>query len=751
MYYIWNSLKPQMHIITSIFLRFYLVRKSLLFFLLIWFLPKAALSQNNIIDSLKNELLIHPEKDSVRLNLLNELAFASFSKDLPRTIEYLDEADAIAEVIDFKKGEARSIYIRGITEAVQGNYEQALIYYNTALKLYESIGYKKGIANTYNAMGITYKNIGELRKSVAYYEKAIKIEEQIGSNNLSASLLNLGTSYSEIGENDKALLYLKEALAIAEKDRNDQRIAYSLNNIGSIYRDIDNYPLALEYFNKSSYILEKIGDSIGYSNNLTNIGWIYKTLGRYDKAMDFYQRSMKIDKRLNRTHSINSIINDIGLIYEAKGDYKTALKNYLEALDNSKRIGSKRDFPVFLLNIGRIHLILGDYQSAKLYFSETQKTSTEIEDNQSLCEAYIGLSKIYTFQKEFSTAQSYAIRAKKISENFSYLAYQKDASEILSTIYTAMGNYKDALESYKQYKTLNDSLFNKENIEKITQLEYDYQYKQQMDSASIRELKLNQTILSTEKDLKKSQQRSFIAVIVILVLSIISGTIIFLMKLRNEKAKNQVIAIEQKLLRSQMTPHFIFNSLSVLQGMILNKEEKKSVSYLSKFSKLLRAVLENSRQKTVTLSEELSTVQSYVELQNMDTQPPFYYQVNIDQDIRPNSIKIPAMLIQPFIENAIEHAFPDRVENKEITVKIRFDEGKLECLIADNGIGIDQTIHKARSHKKSLATSITSERLKILSRSFKYQGSVDLKDRAVLGESGTLVTLIIPYKTDLDQ
>ena len=157
-----------------------------------------------------------------------------------------------------------------------------------------------------------------------------------------------------------------------------------------------------------------------------------------------------------------------------------------------------------------------------------------------------------------------------------------------------------------------------------------------------------------------------------LLVSILLGAIIFYQKYRNVKSKNKNIVTEQKLLRSQMTPHFIFNSLSVLQGMILNNEDKKAVSYLSKFSKLLRITLENSRDKTVLLSEEITAVENYLALQNLENEA-YLYNINVDLTIDTTSFKIPPMLIQPFIENAIEHAFTSAEQDKKIEVHLKQD------------------------------------------------------------------------------
>lgn len=719
---------------------------ALLFCLLLIFISDLhSQGRDEKIDSLKTELSLHIEKDTVRVNLLNELAFSSFSKDLTASIAYLDEADEIADAIHFEKGRARSIYIRGITEAIQSNFDQALSFYNEALSWYESIGFMPGIAGCYNAMGIAHKNTGELRKSVHYFTEAIKMEEEIGGKNLSAPLINLGSVYQDLGEFDEAILYLKKALANAEADENEQRVAYSLNNLGTVYYMQGNYPLALEHYKQSMYMNEKLGDSLGIINNLYNMGQIYQTQKNRNKALDYYKQSLEINERINRKTGIATLLNSIGTIHEENGDYTVALSHYADALRISEEIGAGSNIPFIQSNIGAVYLALKEYSTAIRYFTEAKKNGLENDSKQAICTAHLGLAKTYVNQKKYTSALSSALEAQKISQESGFLEDQKEASEILFKIYQAIGNYKEALKNHQLYKSLNDSLFNKENIEKIAQLEYEYQYKQALDSASIRELKLTQTVMTTSQDLAESRQNFLWAVIGILIVSILLGAVAFYQKYNNIKARTENIITEQKLLRSQMTPHFVFNSLSVLQGMILNKEEKKSVSYLAKFSRLLRLTLENSRDQMVVLSQELAAVENYLSLQSFEDET-YHYTITIDDGIDTDQFNIPPMLIQPFIENAIEHAFGAGEDEQQIDVELSYSNEELVCTIKDNGIGINAMKENTGGNKKSLATSITSERLNILSTNYKMKGSVAIDDRSKYNEKGTIVTLVIPYE-----
>lgn len=702
-------------------------------------------AQNTTIDSLKKVLHNHKEKDTTRVNLLNELAFSSFTSDIVKSIEYLEEANTIADLTHFKKGKARSLYIKGITEAIQSNYNQALIYYEQSLNIYKNITFEKGVADCYNAIGLVYKNKGDFRTAITFFEKAIKIYKLVGSKTLSVGLLNLGSVYIDLGEFDKAIMHLKKVQYIAENEKNEQRIAYSLNNLGTIFNIQGNYPLALDYFNKSLAINKKLGDSINYAHNLSNIAKVYKAQKNKEKAVNYYKKSMNIFVRLNNKHNISTVLNGLGVVYQDNGDNNRALKYYLDALKIGKEVGQNNEMEYTLNNIGQIYTTYKEYEKSRYNFYEAQKVSLKNGNKEILCSSYIGLAKINLEEKNYDSALKDLLKAKQISEDFGFLEYQKQVSEILSHIYELTNQYQKALNYHKTFKKINDSIFNKENIQKITQLEYEYKYKQALDSASIRELKLTNKVKVTSQSLLITKRNYLWAIIGVLLVSIILSSIIFYQKLKNAQAKTETVMIEQKLLRSQMTPHFIFNSLSVLQGMILNKEEKKSVEYLSKFSKLLRISLENSRDKTVLLSQELNAIENYLILQNLENST-YDYKLFIDSSIDVSNFKVPPMLIQPFVENAIEHAFSNDMLNKKIDIQLKYVEGKLICTIIDNGVGYLSKLAMKKNDKTSLSTIITSERLKILAKDFKMDAKATIEDRKMYNEQGTIVTLIIPHK-----
>ena len=556
----------------------------------------------------------------------------------------------------------------------------------------------------------------------------------------------LGVAHFEKGDYNTAKTYYERAFELSKENGDEQMQSRCLMNIGNVFLVQDNYPMALEYHQKSLALNEKRKDTALISLSLNNMGLLYSNLEKYDEALAFSERALEIQKKKGDKQRIAETLNALGLFHLKLKNNDIALTSFKEAYTIGQDIENDYINGFSLNNIGYAYLQIKDYKSASVYYDKAKKINVEIGGKRALTVSYFGLAKVNSLLKNYELALDNALKSKELSNELNMLSFNRDIEELLYSIYLEKGNYKEAFKSHQQFKVLNDSLFNKENVEKIAQLEYEYKYKQALDSASIRELKLNKTILSTSQDLAKTKQYYLWAVIGILVTSILSGSFVFYQKYNNIKIKNQNIVTEQKLLRSQMTPHFIFNSLSVLQGMILNKEEKKSITYLSKFSKLLRIVLENSRDKVVPLIQELDAIDNYMILQNLDADPPYHYSLIVDENIDINQFLVPPMLIQPFIENAIEHAFTADQEHREIGVHLTFDHKKLRCTITDNGIGIDAISNKVDTKKKSLATTITKERLEMLATDFKTAGGITIKDRKNNMERGTRVTLLVPYK-----
>ncbi len=220
---------------------------------------------------------------------------------------------------------------------------------------------------------------------------------------------------------------------------------------------------------------------------------------------------------------------------------------------------------------------------------------------------------------------------------------------------------------------------------------------------------------------------------------------------KNIKEKNKLLMVEQKLLRSQMNPHFIFNSLTSIQSFIFENNPIEAGSYLSKFSDLIRSILYNSREEYISIEKEIKTLENYLEIQQLRYSNKFDYIIEVDPEIDIEMLAVPPMLAQPFIENSVEHGIK-QIEGKGlISIKFSLLDESISLIIEDNGIGIEASKKlkdtKAQKHK-SLAIIITKERMGILNKRRKKK-SCSMKIGDIIGNNGnvkgTRVEFIIPY------
>jgi len=215
-----------------------------------------------------------------------------------------------------------------------------------------------------------------------------------------------------------------------------------------------------------------------------------------------------------------------------------------------------------------------------------------------------------------------------------------------------------------------------------------------------------------------------------------------LVQMEEEKEKtaiellhNKQKALESRLqsLRLQMNPHFLFNALNSVQQMILANEEMVATRYLSRFSKLLRAILVHSDKETITLKEELDILNLYVELESIRFKDAFQYSIQYDDSIDVDEVKIPTLLIQPFVENAIWHGLMHKESDRNLLVQF-IEKGEwLQCIVEDNGIGRKKAqeikgtaLNGSRHQSKGIAVS--TERLKAMKSSNGEHGDISFTD-----------------------
>ena len=221
------------------------------------------------------------------------------------------------------------------------------------------------------------------------------------------------------------------------------------------------------------------------------------------------------------------------------------------------------------------------------------------------------------------------------------------------------------------------------------------------------------------------------------------------LKVRYEK---ELSDLKMASLRSQMNPHFIFNSLNSIKLYIIDNQKENAVYYLNKFSKLIRKILATTREKEISLADEIETMELYLNIENIRFNNEIDFSVSVDKSLSLDTIKIPGLILQPFIENAIWHGLSSKKENRRLELIIEgYNKTHIQISIVDNGIGREKSaeINRNKMHKKrSIGIKLTEERLRNFAKEYinNYDLSfTDLYDE-IKNANGTLVVLMIPVK-----
>ena len=539
-------------------------------------------AQNSAVDSLENLLKKHKKQDTIRVNLLNEIAIKSNQEELDKTLKYAKIAGELADKLDFTKGKAESLRIIGIYYLKKSDYSQAFENYQKSLKIYEEIGDKKGVSICLNNIGQLFSDQSNYPQALEYYQKSLKIYKEINDRNEISSILNkIGNIYKKQGNYPQALESFQKSLEISIEIADKKGVSMCLNNIGQIHVYLGNYPKALEYYQKSLKIYEELGDKKGISRRLNNIGvisfnqgnypqalesfqksleifeeiddrkgisgcynnigLIYYKQGNYNQALESFQKSLKIYEEFNDKMRISGCLNNLGLINHDQGNYSKALEYYQKSLEIFEEIGDKEGISDCLDNIGTVYTDEGNYLQALEYYQKSLKIREDIGYKSGIGTSYESIGATYLEMNDFSEALDYTSRSLKIANELSSLEAQKNAHEILYKIYNSTKNYKKALENYVKYKELNDSLFNEENIKRITGLQYQYEYEKEKQ-AMVLEQQKKEAVHAEEVKHQKTISYSFIGGFILMV-------IIALIVLRSffiKRKANQILA-EQKL------------------------------------------------------------------------------------------------------------------------------------------------------------------------------------------------------------
>ncbi|WP_430815615.1 tetratricopeptide repeat-containing sensor histidine kinase [Carboxylicivirga sp. RSCT41] len=539
----------------------------------------------------------------------------------------------------------------------------------------------------------------------------------------------------------EAMMMLQKALQIAEESKNKQFRTNAYNQIGVIYRRIDENPQALDMHMKALQLAEEINDSLSLSKAINGMGNVSIAMERYHSAIEYFRRGLLISKQMNNVLGMAINTNNIGEAFMKLNQLDSAMHYYFRSLDYNTQINSRVGQSICYNSIGSAYIEKQQNRLALDYLLKALEINLEIEDRMLIAVSYTQIGKTYLNDKLPNQAIIYLDKGLQMAMEIGSKYTAEEAAALLSEAYEQKQFYSRSLEYYKLATTFKDSILNEKNIFHMASIEAKYNntlQKLQIDELN-KEALLQKTLLS--------KQRSFLATLIILAIVLIISVVLIVIQGRlRSRFKN--LRFQQRLLRSQMNPHFIFNALSAIQVFILENDMDKSSRFLANFSKLMRHVLRSSNYEFIPIHEEVEMLQYYLKIQQLRFSPPFSYEIIQSDEIKNNKVVIPPMLIQPFVENAIEHGLKALGEGGNLIIRILKNSNDMILEVEDNGLGIDYHDQLSQREKKheSMAIKITQERLSILSKDTNKRTHLEVfdKKRKDPFERGTIARLTLP-------
>ena len=699
--------------------------KSLPLLLLMLFIAgRECAAQDKTIDSLRS-LLSTSKADTSTIKVLADISYYYRLKQPDTGVVYGKRALQLAEKISWKSGIARSYNCIGSSYIMLSDADSSIQYHQKALDIYQQLGDSSGTGWSLSYLGSVYVYIlTDYQKALSYLERSLKIFEQLkDQKGMARDLDNMGVAYTSLGDNAKALQYFQQAEGKNEELMDKTAMAAGDLHMGNLYFYLLDYPKALDYCKKALGLFKSLDSRVGMSSSLGSIGDIYSTTHKYNEAIGYYQQAVEADKALGQKLGSAQDIANIGVCYSGLNKYAEALSAFQQSFALEKMLGYKSGMANCLGNMTDIYMNSPDTFMNRL--------------------GYRGMGR-------YAIAERTVKQSLMLENELGDLATQRLSLKLLSTIYAKQKDFVNAYETYKKYVVVNDSIYTDEKQKQIAHKEIEYEYSKKEELLKAEQDKKNALAAAEINRQKIIRNYTISAVAAVAVFTFFM--IVAYNKRKKARFETQVAEVEMQAMRLQMNPHFIFNCMHSINKYVMDNEKQLASEFLIRFSKLMRLILENSREKLISVKSDLLTLELYMQLEALRFKHKFDYSISIDPDIDTEKTLIPPMLLQPFVENAIVHGIQNRAGGL-IKINIGREGQMIRCTVQDNGIGRKQAAlfkSTTETKKESLGVKITQERLQIISKVKKVKTAIFMEDLTgtQTSQSGLRVDVVLPLETE---
>ncbi len=642
----------------------------------------------------------------------------------------------------------------------QAVLDSAEAHFNQSFAVFESIGDSAHMGTVLLQLGSVSMRRRDSVQVVAQYDRAMLIAMAIGDTTLQGNcLIASGTFLARTGnfKEAKAKFLVGERLIEANAVNAKMRMAV-LANLAGVYIQEGKFDSAATMNLKSAKLCKKIGDNQTLGQQYVNVARIFIKAGDYDKAIEYCEEAEMVWSEMAFTSGLAQVKVVLARIYRLKGEPDQAILLAKEGV-KMHRDGKilSQFFLEGLVQWGKSLCDLKRHDEALPFYKEAEQLNLEIRDRFQGVQIALGLADLYNRMENYSASQQALAGVAGLVEQGGSNLQRLELYESEIVALKGLGKFKEALQYAQKAKDLRESVYKEEQLSVVEslQLEFDVAEKDRAAKAS----KLEAKSAQLETELVAQSFRTTMIIACILLLGMIAGILWYRTKMKTrqrtlelenkiteeslrrkeleeENLRIRYAQLERQALQAQMNPHFLFNSLASLQSHILAGDLALAEDFLTRFSRLVRNILNASRKSGVSISEVVGMLEDYMEMEKLRFGDQMDYEIRLQQDLEADLVHIPPMLVQPYVENAIIHGIAALHKKGKIVVDFReIAADYIRVLVEDNGVGREESQKKKQGEAQeypSLGSRIAEERLELNFSGKK--GTVEIQD--LVGPNG---------------
>lgn len=557
--------------------------------------------------------------------------------------------------------------------------------------------------------------------------KALNLVDSIRSNSEANysdhSLLDLmqGQAHLALNEYPVARIFLSRACDKARLAMDSALLAQALVGLAHSNYKLSDLERAIEEAEIGLRLSRINQDSLNEALALNLIGNISLQQKDYKRALTYFELALLIHQNRGDSSRIAGSYNNVGNVFLRQEKYEEAERNFRLTLEIDSLLGSKAYMAGDFNNLGLVMKNRGDFRAAERFQLASMKINRELNLPLGIAGNLNNLGNIYERTENFDESEKAFLEGKRIADSLNYRPIQNDILANLSDLYALTGRNREAV------------ILQRELIENISQVYTDDVAKNLTSFNDYYELLQKEAEIASLRQKEELSnlrfERTRLIYILLLVCLVLFGVLFFWWQ-RTRLLKRQMqmqvdLQYHQlKAIQLQMNPHFLFNTLGAIGNSIEEKSAKDAAQLLSKFSKLMRNILDAAQSPSTMVDREVKLLTRYLELEALRSDGSFEFEVLAAQGTK--ELSMPSMVIQPLVENAVLHGVRKLVDRKgSISVRFFTEDSKLVCEVRDNGPGFG--VDKASDHQ-SLGLRLIDRRLELLSKDTGQNLSLDLNN-----------------------